>query len=104
MAIQYFNGNGHKNNAPIPPELMRKAAEAAKTYDWTCDQSEIMAIEGIDKMDRDMSKSEEFPKKYACRKTHIIATKMQKDSPVFFVKGDLLLLTADEQTVRDIIT
>lgn len=99
MAVQFFNGNGHKNNAPIPTELMKKAVHAASTYDWTCDPKEISKIEGSEP-----DVSDEYPKKFVCRKTGIVATKMQEDSPVLFVKGDLLLLTADEQTVRDIIT
>jgi len=104
MAVQFFNGNSHKNNAPIPPQLMNKAAEAAKTYDWTSDPKEVAKIEGVEESNLVPGSEEEYPKKFACRKTGVVATKMEKSSPVLFVKGDLLLLTADEQTVRDIIT
>ncbi len=107
MAIQFFNGNSHKNNAPITPELMEKATAAAKSYDWTDDPQEVAKIEGAaneEKAEETKDDNDGWPRKLACRKTGIIATKMYESATVVFVKGDLLLLTADEQTVRDIIT
>jgi hypothetical protein len=102
MAVHFINGDSHKNNAPVPPALMKKAVTAAKTYDWTDDPTEVAEIEGAEPPEKEDTR--EFPRKYACRKTRITATRMTEASPVFFVKGELLLLTADEQTVRDIIT
>ena len=102
MAIHFVNGNSNKNYTPIPPDIMKQAAKAAATYDWTDDESAIEKVEGSS--DKEQVDSEGYPKKFLCKKTNIVATRMYKESPVVYVKGELLTLTADEQTVRDIIT
>lgn len=103
MAIMFFNGTSHKDMAPIPQSIMKKAIEAAKSYDWTYDEEEIYKIEKSD-VSYEKAQENEYPKKCACRKTGLIASKMYENSPVFFVNGELLLQTADEKMVQDIIT
>ena len=105
MAIHFHNGNDHKNYLPVPTEIHTKAVAAAKTYDWIEE-----AVEDIpepetteDKNKEEAKPKPEYPKKFKCQKTGLIASRQSPNSPVMFVKGELLTLTSDEQTVKDII-
>lgn len=99
MAIHFHNGDNHKNYLPVPPPIYGQAVSAAKTYDWVEEPVETSAGE-------DSSPPEpppEYPKKFKCSKTGLIATRQRANDAVMFVRGELLTLTADEQTVKDII-
>lgn len=99
MAIHFHNGNDHKNYLPVPPPIYAKAVSAAKTYAWVEEEVE----ETFTEESEDSKPKPEYPKKFKCSKTGLIATRMHDGDPVMFVKGELLTLTSDEQTVKDII-
>ena len=86
-------------------EEYKKAIECAKTFDW-----------------EDISVKSGWPRLFKCRKTGLIAQKNSKNSPVMYIDNDqkrnfslqnkyynakqkteLLLLTADELIIKDII-
>ena len=96
MAVHFLNGTDFKNHTPAAPKKFQKAVEAAKTYEW-------VEVEEVTKTGEDSEAPPEWPKKYECKKTGVVALKKTENDPVMFVDDKLLILTADEQDVKDII-
>ena len=101
MAIHFLNGKDHKSNSPTAPAKFKRAVDAAKTYDW----KEVEKEETPNNFDEDGNEitPAEYPKKFVCKKTGLEAMRHSEDDPVMFVDGELLVLTASDQDVKDII-
>lgn len=86
MAFHFRNGTDKKNYHTASPNKFKKAMQCTQSFNW-----------------EEIDDSTDWPKKFKCKITGIIATKMKADDPVMFVNDEYLLLDIDEVIVKDII-